>query len=264
MHRGEVIFNIIIAFLITWIIALSLPVLTRYVILRRPVSWFIAIALSTFFWFINIGIFTALGSQSKSHGALALAWLVSSWILQSRQRMRASQREQKSLMSHIFTTNGRMNRKIFIWVQICLVIPATIVLLFMLFERNAVTIALFVGICILSVFPVVQRWHDLNKSGLYYLLGLIPVFNIIPSFFLFFVKGTDGPNRYGYDPLKSVSEQMPKSACPPSPMLSPKIINQSEPSIYNKKDVSVLAYCIYCGVPHSADAAYCAKCGKKI
>ena len=47
----------------------------------------------------------------------------------------------------------------------------------------------------------VRRFHDLNLSGWYVLLNLIPVFGR-PIVLLFMVrKGTNGPNRFGDDPL---------------------------------------------------------------
>jgi uncharacterized membrane protein YhaH (DUF805 family)/Tol biopolymer transport system component len=56
-----------------------------------------------------------------------------------------------------------------------------------------------------AYIPVsVKRLHDLNKSGWYYLIALIP---FIGSSILFvqlgFIKGTDGSNQYGDDPLNN-------------------------------------------------------------
>ena len=46
-----------------------------------------------------------------------------------------------------------------------------------------------------------KRWHDLNKSGWWTLVTLVP---IIGGFWLIielgFLKGTDGPNKYGPSP----------------------------------------------------------------
>jgi uncharacterized membrane protein YhaH (DUF805 family) len=47
-----------------------------------------------------------------------------------------------------------------------------------------------------------KRWHDRDKSGWWVLLNLVPVIGwlwaLIDNGFL---RGTDGPNRYGPDPL---------------------------------------------------------------
>lgn len=48
----------------------------------------------------------------------------------------------------------------------------------------------------------VKRWHDRDKSGWWMLILLIPLIGAI--WYLIacgILKGTDGPNRYGPDPL---------------------------------------------------------------
>jgi uncharacterized membrane protein YhaH (DUF805 family) len=49
----------------------------------------------------------------------------------------------------------------------------------------------------------VKRLHDVDKSGWYCLLFLVPVANVILGFYLLFKKGTQGINRFGEDPLSS-------------------------------------------------------------
>jgi uncharacterized membrane protein YhaH (DUF805 family) len=56
---------------------------------------------------------------------------------------------------------------------------------------------------ILSIFPGTRRLHDINASGWYLLLSLVPLVNFILGLTLLFKKGTEGPNQYGPDPLKS-------------------------------------------------------------
>jgi len=53
------------------------------------------------------------------------------------------------------------------------------------------------------VFAVyIKRFHDLGKSGWFSLLLIVPLVNILVGiFWLGFVKGTDGPNEYGEDPV---------------------------------------------------------------
>lgn len=73
--------TVVVSFIITWSIGLLPPVLIRYAILKRPIAQMPAIGICALLWVINIVLFTAMGSQSKTHGALALAALVSYWIL---------------------------------------------------------------------------------------------------------------------------------------------------------------------------------------
>ncbi len=51
----------------------------------------------------------------------------------------------------------------------------------------------------------VRRLHDLDKSGWWMLISLIPILGGLYLLYLFVQKGTDGPNQYGSDPLGSDS-----------------------------------------------------------
>ncbi|MDV6167570.1 DUF805 domain-containing protein [Flavobacterium sp. DG1-102-2] len=56
----------------------------------------------------------------------------------------------------------------------------------------------------LAVF--VRRLHDVNKSGWFILLLLLPVIGWIWLLVLLFTEGTVGPNQYGEDPKRPYSE----------------------------------------------------------
>jgi serine/threonine protein kinase len=60
----------------------------------------------------------------------------------------------------------------------------------------AVIIAIWISVAI-----NVKRWHDLDHSGWWTIAGFIPYVNVIVLIILGFVKGTEGPNRFGTDPL---------------------------------------------------------------
>ncbi len=47
----------------------------------------------------------------------------------------------------------------------------------------------------------VRRLHDLDRTGWWYLLILIPVLGALILLFFFIQKGTEGPNRFGPDPV---------------------------------------------------------------
>lgn len=74
-------FDFVFSILLTWGWGLTVPLILRYGVLKRPldktISFFIVCAL----WLLNIFIFTALGSTSRTHGALYLVAAVSFWIL---------------------------------------------------------------------------------------------------------------------------------------------------------------------------------------
>lgn len=76
--------NLILSFVITWIIGLTPPLLIRFLISRKPIRKWHAIGIATGFWLVNFVIFVGLmGSQSKSHFALLLIAYVSYRILKS-------------------------------------------------------------------------------------------------------------------------------------------------------------------------------------
>ena len=70
---------------------------------------------------------------------------------------------------------------------------------------------LFIGILVLFALAIfipslavqIRRLHDIDKSGWWILLGLIPIVNYIGSFVLlvfYCLDGTKGENRFGPDP----------------------------------------------------------------
>lgn len=58
----------------------------------------------------------------------------------------------------------------------------------------------YIGIIVVSVIVMIQRLHDLNKSGWFSLLMLIPLVNLIFALYLVFGAGTNGSNNYGLQP----------------------------------------------------------------
>ena len=67
----------------------------------------------------------------------------------------------------------------------------------------------YLGILIPTIAVAVRRLHDRNMSGWWYLgfiaLSFIPVVGFLASIamlVIFCLKGTDGDNRFGPDPLR--------------------------------------------------------------
>jgi len=79
-----------LSFLLTWVVGLLPPVLIRFVFMRRPIGKGWAIGVVALFWVANIALFTALGSQSKSHGALVLVAFLSYAILRKGAKKQAA------------------------------------------------------------------------------------------------------------------------------------------------------------------------------
>jgi uncharacterized membrane protein YhaH (DUF805 family) len=57
------------------------------------------------------------------------------------------------------------------------------------------------AILVPSLAIAVRRLHDLDEPGWWILLGLIPIIGGIALLIWFVLKGTDGSNRFGPDPL---------------------------------------------------------------
>ena len=83
---ATLIFSITFSIIVTWTIGLIPPLLIRYVFLRRPMAKKPAIGIAALFWFLNIMIFMAMGSESKTHAVLLLIAYVSYRILRREKK----------------------------------------------------------------------------------------------------------------------------------------------------------------------------------
>ncbi len=135
-------------------------------------------------------------------------------------------RPQFSVLWYLFAFEGRINRAKY-WAFIALVLvfvfpalsaisglrsvlpqlsdPVTIRALEMGTAILMLAIVLPLQISFLAVGA--KRWHDRNRSGWWVLIGLVPV--IGPLWTLVecgCLKGTEGENRYGPDPLAPALE----------------------------------------------------------
>jgi uncharacterized membrane protein YhaH (DUF805 family) len=119
--------------------------------------------------------------------------------------------QRPSCMHLLFTHEGRLNRgKYWLWNLLLLGLSAVASVIFELLYPG---LQLLAPLMILypSIMLSIQRAHDLDRSGHFCWLLLIPVVNVFPTILLCFFKGTTGPNRFGPDPLS------------PSPIASPEV-----------------------------------------
>jgi uncharacterized membrane protein YhaH (DUF805 family) len=58
----------------------------------------------------------------------------------------------------------------------------------------------YLAMVVFSFILIIQRLHDLNKTGWLSLLAIIPFANIYLMILVIFFKGTDGRNNYGLQP----------------------------------------------------------------
>ena len=113
--------------------------------------------------------------------------------------------EQKMTPSKIlFSFEGRINRAKFSGY----VVPLNMIWFTGLMIDSSTTgepgAFYWIGILI-SFWPAlalnVKRCHDREKSGWFYLVALIPFLNLWYFIEIGFLKGTDGDNKFGPDPL---------------------------------------------------------------
>jgi uncharacterized membrane protein YhaH (DUF805 family) len=110
-------------------------------------------------------------------------------------------------MKELLTTKGRISRSTF-WIFLIFLNA----LLFVGFLSKSESVPEVVTATLgLLMFPVlivgiimqIKRWHDRDKSGWWVLINFIPIVGglwcLVECGFL---KGTDGPNRFGPDPLQ--------------------------------------------------------------
>jgi uncharacterized membrane protein YhaH (DUF805 family) len=111
----------------------------------------------------------------------------------------------------LFSFAGRVGRKTF-WmamlgiIALMFALQAVIVGLAFVSETAALigsVVALPVAVAALVGGFAVQakRWHDVDKSGWWLLIAFVPVIGLYALIMNGFVKGTDGANQFGADPV---------------------------------------------------------------
>ena len=111
---------------------------------------------------------------------------------------------------YLYTSfEGRIGRQQ-MWMGILVMIAISIVLAVLdaiLGTRTGNGIGILGGIfSVIAIYPSLalyaKRWHDRGKSGWWTLIILVPIIGALWLLVeLGFLKGTEGPNNYGNDPL---------------------------------------------------------------
>ena len=112
-----------------------------------------------------------------------------------------------SLIELLFSFNGRINRAKY-WLMVLILSIAPFIVLLFSVTIGEVGIVLYILYSLIAIWPGLaisaKRWHDRDKSAWWILIGLIPIIGGIWILVeLGFLKGTDGENRYGPDPLEN-------------------------------------------------------------
>jgi uncharacterized membrane protein YhaH (DUF805 family) len=104
------------------------------------------------------------------------------------------------------TFDGRARRKEYWMFQLIntIILIGLLILSFTISSSFALIVAIYtIGIFAPSIAVTVRRLHDIDKSGSWILISLVPFIGGIWFFILTCTEGTYGPNSYGTDPIES-------------------------------------------------------------
>jgi uncharacterized membrane protein YhaH (DUF805 family) len=107
--------------------------------------------------------------------------------------------------SNYVNFSGRASRSEY-WYWILFIVIADIVAAII---DQALGMQLVTGLFgLVTIIPniaiAIRRLHDLDRTGWWILLGFIPLIGWIILLIWYVTKGTDGPNRFGPDPLATL------------------------------------------------------------
>ena len=113
-------------------------------------------------------------------------------------------------MSNVFTMQGRLSRKQYIWYSMMITVIIYACAFLVGFAgvsggsvESAGALGFLIGVigCAAQGFLAVRRLHDLGKPGWHYWLFFVPFYNIYLVLILVFTRGVEGTNQYGPDPV---------------------------------------------------------------
>lgn len=111
----------------------------------------------------------------------------------------------KSFFSRYTDFKGRSSRSEYWWPQLAFFLVGIVigVLTAVVGETvgNILLGIFYLVILIPGIAISIRRLHDLDKSGWWLLIALIPLIGALVLLFFFVQRGTVGGNRFGEDPL---------------------------------------------------------------
>ena len=117
------------------------------------------------------------------------------------------------LTSLYFSSNGRIPRKIYWLASLPLLALYIVAELLMEGQASLGSAVLALSVVLVLMVPsfmlAIKRFHDRGKSGWFVLISFIPV--IGPIWLLVelgFLRGSEGENRFGPDPLAATPDGM--------------------------------------------------------
>jgi uncharacterized membrane protein YhaH (DUF805 family) len=116
----------------------------------------------------------------------------------------------KSCFNRYVDFQGRSPRSEYWWFQLFIFL---IIIVLMLIAGatggvgGILLIIFYLAIILPSLAVTIRRFHDQDKSGWFILLGLIPAVGGLILLVFMCLKGTEGDNQFGPDPLGNVAER---------------------------------------------------------
>lgn len=111
--------------------------------------------------------------------------------------------QKESFLASLFSFKGRTRRTRYWLINIftsILFVPANLEGDYMSDGVATFTLLIFIPAIWIMLANTVKRFHDMGRSGWYYLFSIIPIINIGVAIYLGFYKGEDCDNRYGPNP----------------------------------------------------------------
>ena len=100
------------------------------------------------------------------------------------------------ITKHYFDFKGREGRKVF-WLFTLNMVIINLILGLVFSSADILSSLISLAVLLPSLGLSVRRLHDINFSGWWVLLGLIPVVGVIALIVFACIPGTDGEYRYG-------------------------------------------------------------------
>lgn len=126
----------------------------------------------------------------------------------------------KGIIKNYFSLSGRLNRKHFILRSVVATFVPVLLAILLIFVfaggfrpdmeyrhkdllwLHVLLHSLLIILAIIAGFSLgIRRCHDLDKSGWWLLLGMVPYINVAWWLYLMCKRGTVGWNRFGDDPI---------------------------------------------------------------
>lgn len=120
------------------------------------------------------------------------------------------QQAVRNVLSNYATFTGRARRAEYWWWVLFVILAALVVgildrALFgrmgMMHDNGPLSAILSLVLLLPGLAVGARRLHDIDRSGWWLLVGLIPLIGALVLLWWFVTRGTAGPNRFGEDPV---------------------------------------------------------------